>query len=247
MTTKGDIARFNTERERYGIGSAGQVLQVSSSLPTWATLSTADSVLTTQGDILYEGASALARLGFGTSGDVLTTKGSGANPVWETPSGGAWTSIGTDSLTVAGSELEVASFTAMDVLDVYYAVQQVDTAEPLLRTNDDSGGSAYITRKIKGTTDVDTTTSGVTLSQSSSNPHVTQGHCLIWAPDSDLGYTGQRMMFYGNNVEATGGGATSNVFLGGCVNASTTAITSIQVLMNTGDCLGHIKVLGFDY
>ena len=88
MTTKGDMVDYDTERQRLGIGSTGQVLTVASSLPTWATLTTADSVLTTQGDVLYESASGLARLGFGTSGDVLTTKGTGANPVWETPSGG---------------------------------------------------------------------------------------------------------------------------------------------------------------
>ena len=90
MTTKGDVVRFDSERERYGIGSTNQILQVKSGLPSWETLSTAGSVLTTQGDVLYEGAAGLARLGFGTSGDVLTTKGTGANPVWETPSAGAW-------------------------------------------------------------------------------------------------------------------------------------------------------------
>ena len=36
MTTKGDIARYNTERERYGIGSTGQVLAVASGLPAWS-------------------------------------------------------------------------------------------------------------------------------------------------------------------------------------------------------------------
>ena len=36
MTTKGDIVRYNTERERYGIGSTGQVLAVSSGLPVWS-------------------------------------------------------------------------------------------------------------------------------------------------------------------------------------------------------------------
>ena len=86
MTTKGDVVRYDSQRERYGIGSTGQVLSVTAGLPAWATLTTADSVLTTQGDVLYESASGLARLGFGTSGDVLTTKGTGANPVWETPS-----------------------------------------------------------------------------------------------------------------------------------------------------------------
>ena len=88
MTTKGDVVRYDSQRERYGIGSTGQVLSVTAGLPAWATLTTADSVLTTQGDVLYEGAAGLARLGFGTSGDVLTTKGTGANPVWETPAGG---------------------------------------------------------------------------------------------------------------------------------------------------------------
>lgn len=46
------------------------------------------STLTTQGDVVYRDGSGLARLGFGTSGHVLTTKGTGANPVWEAASGG---------------------------------------------------------------------------------------------------------------------------------------------------------------
>jgi hypothetical protein len=36
------------------------------------------------GDILYRGASGWARLGAGTSGQVLTTQGTGANPTWGT-------------------------------------------------------------------------------------------------------------------------------------------------------------------
>jgi len=46
------------------------------------------TTLTTQGDILYRDGSGLQRLGYGTSGKVLTTKGSGQNPAWETASGG---------------------------------------------------------------------------------------------------------------------------------------------------------------
>jgi hypothetical protein len=46
------------------------------------------TTITTQGDILYRDGSGLARLGFGTSGHVLTTKGTGANPVWEAAGGG---------------------------------------------------------------------------------------------------------------------------------------------------------------
>jgi hypothetical protein len=46
------------------------------------------TTLTTQGDILFRDGSGLQRLGYGTSGNVLTTKGSGQNPVWEPASGG---------------------------------------------------------------------------------------------------------------------------------------------------------------
>ena len=44
------------------------------------------STLTTQGDIVYRDASGLARLGAGTSGQVLQTNGTGANPSWGTVS-----------------------------------------------------------------------------------------------------------------------------------------------------------------
>ena len=40
------------------------------------------TTLTTQGDIVYRDASGLARLGAGTSGQVLQTGGAGANPSW---------------------------------------------------------------------------------------------------------------------------------------------------------------------
>ena len=44
------------------------------------------STLTTQGDIVYRDGSGLARLGAGTSGQVLQTGGTGANPSWGTVS-----------------------------------------------------------------------------------------------------------------------------------------------------------------
>ena len=44
------------------------------------------TTLTTQGDILYRDGSGLQRLGAGTSGQVLQTGGSGANPSWGTVS-----------------------------------------------------------------------------------------------------------------------------------------------------------------
>ena len=46
------------------------------------------TVITTQGDILYRDGSGLQRLGAGTSGQLLQTGGTGANPSWtDAPSG----------------------------------------------------------------------------------------------------------------------------------------------------------------
>ena len=36
MTTTGDIVRYDSERERYGIGATGTVLTVVGGLPAWA-------------------------------------------------------------------------------------------------------------------------------------------------------------------------------------------------------------------
>ena len=61
---------------------------------TWKRLAPIDDViaknlLTQQGDIIYaSGASTPAVLHPGTDGQVLTTKGSGANPIWADNAGG---------------------------------------------------------------------------------------------------------------------------------------------------------------
>jgi len=149
MTTKGDVVRFDSQRERYGIGSTNQVLSVTAGLPAWKTLTTADSVLTTQGDILYEDASGLARLGFGTSGDVLTTKGTGANPEWSTPVAGDpdFKYLSTHALTSANHVLEATNiFADYDVIWIEYYLEEASTTfEPLFNVYQTGGGLASST------------------------------------------------------------------------------------------------------
>ena len=69
--------------------SNGTYWQIMSSAGTNGTNGTdLTSTLTTQGDILYRDGSGLARLGYGTAGQVLKTGGSGANPSWTDAGGG---------------------------------------------------------------------------------------------------------------------------------------------------------------
>ena len=63
-----------------------------------------------QGDILYRGASSWARLAAGTSGHVLQSGGSGGNPSWVAPAGGAWSFINTTTFSSTSNY----TFTAFD-------------------------------------------------------------------------------------------------------------------------------------
>ena len=71
------------------VGNATAYWNIMSSAGTNGTNGTdLTSTLTTQGDIVYRDGSGLQRLGAGTSGQVLQTGGSGANPSWTDASGG---------------------------------------------------------------------------------------------------------------------------------------------------------------
>ena len=81
------------------VGNATAYWNIMSSAGTDGTDLT--TTLTTQGDIVYRDGSGLAKLGAGTSGQLLQTGGTGANPSWtNAPQGGA---ISTNSTYFVGS------------------------------------------------------------------------------------------------------------------------------------------------
>ncbi len=71
------------------VGNATAYWNIMSSAGTNGTNGTdLTSTLTAQGDIVYRDGSGLAKLGAGTSGQLLQTGGSGANPSWTTVNSG---------------------------------------------------------------------------------------------------------------------------------------------------------------
>lgn len=66
------------------------------------------TTLTTQGDILYRDGSGLQRLGAGTSGQVLQTNGTGANPSWGTVSSD-FVRLGTTNLSSGANAIVLDS------------------------------------------------------------------------------------------------------------------------------------------
>ena len=85
-----------------------------------------DTISSTQGAVLYRGASAWSALSPGTSGFVLTAAGAAANPSWAAVGGGTVTSV---AMTVPTSILSVAGspVTTTGTLAVTLATQTANT------------------------------------------------------------------------------------------------------------------------
>lgn len=97
------------------LGNARSFLGTPQALSTSAVL---DFIGSTRGDVLYRGAAGWAALPPGTSGDVLTTGGAGADPSWVTPSssGGTVTSVALSAppiFTVTGSPVTTSGTLAL--------------------------------------------------------------------------------------------------------------------------------------
>lgn len=71
-----------------------------------------------QGDILYRGATTWAKLPAGTSGQVLQTNGSAANPTWVTPTGGGSVLLATANST-SGNPFTITGLTLTSYTRLY--------------------------------------------------------------------------------------------------------------------------------
>jgi hypothetical protein len=90
------------------------------------------TTLTTQGDIVYRDASGLARLGAGTSGQVLQTNGTGANPSWVDVAGGNEPSF------LAYQSVNQAGYGANTWYDIPFDAEKWDTDNAVSTSNVDN-------------------------------------------------------------------------------------------------------------
>ena len=250
ITTKGDLVRGNAsgDRERYGIGSTNQILSVSSGNILWKTLTTADSVLTTQGDILYEGAGGLARLGQSTDGFVLTTKGASANPVWAAAGGGQVELL--DTHTATGTE---STYEYTGTLDLDADYQEIisyfngKTSDSLILQNKINSGTEYHTRL---TSNLNGTVSGISNDSATQIDLIGTGinnvarncQALIHITKAQVGGTSSPICYYG---WANSAARACQNFAGGTANTGSDDITSIEWLTSTSTWTAETTIQTF--
>jgi hypothetical protein len=98
------------------------------------------TTLTTQGDIVYRDASGLQRLGAGTSGQVLQTGGTGANP--------SWTNVSSDFVKLtsgnfgASSSISIDGFYSSDYSNYKLYLYNLENSNQQTRARFNFGGSA---------------------------------------------------------------------------------------------------------
>jgi len=164
ITTQGDLRRGDSSGnpERIAVGSANQVLQSNGTTESWVTLSTGDTVLTTQGDILYEDASGLQRLGAGTAGKFLTTQGTSSNPTYTNPTLSFIVSLTAEDgdATVADDLAQIRMPFAFELQDVRAFCNTAPTGADLQFDIEEAGSSILSTLIEIDATEKTSTTAG---------------------------------------------------------------------------------------
>ena len=192
------------------------------------------------GDLLYSsGANTLARLGIGSTDDVLTV--AGGVPTWASAGGGGgkWTDAGSDIETGYTSELQVTGITPADVYQiiVYGSDDSNPTGEnarPKIQLN--NGSSTYDSAFLGWTTD-DEPFGEVEYNQDCwsmtkvSNKHTWFGVVYVWAYNGNFSNSYQDGIVMRGNWGTTAWNGT-DVF--GQTDA-TTDITSVAYFQRMDD------------
>ena len=257
LTSKGDIATWDTQRVRKGVSATNYTgLQADSAIADGLTYgATARSTMTGTGDIIYSSsANTLSRLAVGSTDDVLTV--AGGVPTWATAGGGgAWEKAGSDISTTYVADLEVTGITASDVYQIiYYISDDADptgeNCEPKLQRN--GGGSTYDDAQSIFTGSSESQYGNTNADQWSlgkvSNKHSWAGVVYVWSYNGNFSNSyqdgtvmrGMTMTTAWNGVDTFG------------QNDATTDITSFKLFMAMADdtvinCNGSLQVNTFDY
>ena len=202
----------------------------------WANLDTTGMTnpMTTTGDTIYSSSgSTPARLGIGTSGQVLTVSGGGI-PSWATAaSGGGMTQIATG--TLSGASVNVSLTGTYKKLEIYVRGFLPDTNSYnfQLRFNNDSTGGRYFDDLAFATNNSQTFNASEFVIQTAKASTDTNSFNHIIVPDYQNTSTWKMVQFYsiGNNVSTS----TNSIYRSSLSAYNQTgAITEVNFICESG-------------
>lgn len=209
---------------------------------TWGTVTTSPAGST--GQVQYNNAGAFGAISSGTSGQVLTSAGSGSAPTWSTPSAGALVFISSQTVTSAVASVDFTSgiSSTYDDYVVYFDDVTPTGTGVNMRLRLYKSGAFQTTNysssygSLKTTINSGGTNAGTYIymsdSQIDNSQSVVNGTCTFFSMNSTLGNraTAVGQLFY----NALSSSAQSTVVFGG--NQSTAAATTgFQFFFSSGN------------
>jgi hypothetical protein len=199
-----------------------------------------NTLTSTTGDIIYaSGANTPARLGIGSSAQVLTV--SGGIPAWATPSAGGMTLISTTTLT--GTTVTLNSFSGytdlqLVIIGAYGSNQNTFRA----RFNSDTGANYYEGQYANGANAGAATSLIMGDGTSSSSTNVNQRNFSVLKIQRYAQTHGKPFQVQSGYIYWSSN-ATNYVTTSNSIYAATSAITSIDLYMASGNFSGGTAYL----
>jgi len=211
----------------------------------WANLDTTGMTnpMTTTGDTIYSSSgSTPARLGIGTSGQVLTVSGGGV-PSWAAAAGGGMTLLSTTTLSGSSTSISITptGYTYIDVLikNVYASTNDTNAS---FRLNSDTGSNyTYHSIRYDGATLLGTSNFAqtqnfnlmVNLPTSAAIGRANNAHITIYTPNATDDFYMEYESIGGADAQGNAGGGSNRAIY----NASA-ALSNLTILVSSGTFSG---------
>ena len=219
------------------------------------------STLTTQGDLVYRDGSGLQRLGAGTSGQVLQTGGTGANPSWVDTSGGDMVKLATGTLSSSSTSIDGYFTSDYDVYEIHLTHFRVNTSGSQLWWRFNQSGSALSAnnyRWILMQADRNSTSHTIDQAGAWSNEPYFRNSCdmsqgndrgsqLIMKIYDPLDTTNQKFMTFEAMMDRSDGQSVRRITGGGYYNGlGSSAFSGVTFLPQSGNFAGgNWKLYGY--
>jgi len=222
MTKARDIASAIPAPSTVSSAELGFLDGVTSAIQTQVDAKIAKTLTTTTGDIIYaSGANTPARLGIGSTDQVL--KVTGGVPAWATPASGSMTLLASGTFSSSALSLTSISGSYINLVLIFENYVKSGGTDTNFRLNSDSGSNYAWAQYATGLTSFNTSTSNTTLQTNQPGFNSAPGslYMTIYNYSNTNSHKAVTSLFNGN------AGGNKNAVWNIGTYASTSAITGI--------------------